>query len=72
MKEVECQYGPKEEWEKEKELNRMHDIYDTTFKDYDFIYDYEYRSGDYDACYIAFYLKDGRVVKIYLWRGLSD
>lgn len=69
---VEKAYGHRKEWQKRKELNRDYEIYDTTFSDYDFLFDYEYRTGDYNARYIAFYFKNNRLVKIYLWRGLTD
>jgi hypothetical protein len=69
---IEQLYGVKKEWAREKELGRMYEIYDTTFSDFDFLFDYEFRTSDYDACYIAFYFKSNRVVKIYMWRGLTD
>jgi len=69
---IERLYGVKKEWAREKSLARDFDIYDTTFSDFDFLFDYEFRTGDYDACYIAFYFKSNRVVKIYMWRGLTD
>jgi hypothetical protein len=69
---VERLYGVKQERAREKELGRMYDIYDTTFSDFDFLFDYEFRTSDDDACYVAFYFKSNRVVKIYMWRGLTD
>ncbi len=69
---VERAYGMIEEWQKRKELNRLWDLYDTSFSDFDFLFDYEYRTGDWDGRYLAFYFKNNCLVKIYMWLGLSD
>ena len=55
----------------EKQLNRLYDIYDVSFKDFTEIVLYEYDPSENDALYIVFYVKNSRITKIYLYRGLG-
>jgi len=55
----------------EKELNRIHDNYDTGFRNFTEIKIYEYRKSDNDVFYAIFYIKDSKVVKMYMYRGLG-
>lgn len=54
----------------EKELNRIHENYDTAFNDFSELMTYEYRT-DNKVYYITFYLKKSKVVKIYMFKGLG-
>ena len=61
-------YGKKES---ETELERAHNNLDVDFKNFTELKIYEYDQSEHDVFYAVFYIKDSKVVKIYLYRGLG-
>ena len=55
----------------EKQLNRLHDNYDTSFKDFTELKIYEYRKPNEPVLYAVFYIKNSKVIKIYMCMGLG-
>ena len=55
----------------ETELLRAHNNYDMMFTDFTELKTYEYRQSEHNVFYAIFYIKDSKVVKIYLYRGLG-
>jgi hypothetical protein len=55
----------------ESELDRAHNNYEMNFKDFTELKTYEYDQSEHDVFYAIFYIKDSKVVRIYLYRGLG-